>query len=326
MISTPQQFSVLMDELSGATWTLAALGALFDAGVADQLRDARTLDELAARCPLMSRERIARCLAVAAARGVVSVEGDRYRLAPGVVPSLEPGPRAVVRGDYRSALYQAAAYLRGASDPASAGWRHTDPLVLQAQGDGSSMFAAVLRTKLAAALGDLAERLARPGARFLDVGVGVAALSVAMCREFPALTAVGLDPYDVPLTLARANVSAAGLGDRVELRASTVEQLRDEAAFDLAWLPAFFLGRKEAVVEALGRIRTALRPGGWVLSPALNPDAGAAQLAVGSLMLESWGGPVLQAPEVAALMNGAGLRARSLPGPSYISMVVGQLP
>ena len=169
------------------------------------------------------------------------------------------------------------------------------------------MFATALRNRLAPELGDLGERLARPGARFLDVGVGVASLAIAMCREFPALTAVGLDPYEVPLTLARANVAAAGLGDRVELRASTVEQLRDQAAFDLAWLPPFFLGRREAVAEALARIRAALRPGGWVIMPGVNPAAGAAQMAVWSLVLDSWGGPVLHAGELESLVADAGL-------------------
>jgi 2-polyprenyl-3-methyl-5-hydroxy-6-metoxy-1,4-benzoquinol methylase len=326
MIATSQQFSVLIEELTGATWTLAAIGLLFDSGLADQLRDARTLDELAGGCPGLSRERIARCLAVAAVRGVVAVDGDRYRLAPGALPSLESGPRTVLAGDYRTALLQAAAYLRATGDPASAGWRHTDPLILQAQGDGSSIFATALKNRLAPELGDLGERLTRPGARFLDVGVGVASLAIAMCRTFPALTTVGLDPYEVPLTLARANVAAAGLGDRVELRASTVEQLRDQAAFDLAWLPSFFLGHRAAVAEALARIRTALRPGGWVIIPGVNPAAGAAQLAVWSLVAESWGGPVLPASEIEAMIADAKLAPRTLPGPSWISIVAGQRP
>jgi 2-polyprenyl-3-methyl-5-hydroxy-6-metoxy-1,4-benzoquinol methylase len=326
MISTSQQFSVLIDELSGATWTLAALGLLFDSGLADHLREPRTLDDLATRCPVLSRERIARCLGVASARGVVSLDGDCYQLAPGVVPSLEPGARTALRGDYRSTLLQAAVYLRAAIEPASAGWRHTDPMILQAQGDGSSLFAMALRMRLAAQLGDLGDRLARPGARFLDVGVGVAALSIAMCRAFPEVNAVGLDAYDVPLTIARANVAAAGLTDRVELRASNIEQLRDEAAFDVAWLPPFFLGSHEAVTQALARIRAALRPGGWVLVPAVNPAAGAAQTAVWGLVLESWGGPVLNASEIEALVTEAGLTVRTLPGPSWISLVAGQRP
>jgi 2-polyprenyl-3-methyl-5-hydroxy-6-metoxy-1,4-benzoquinol methylase len=324
MISTPQQFSVLIDELSGATWTLAALGMLFDSGLADALAEPRTLEDLAGRCPGLSRERIQRCMAVAAVRGVVTVDGARYQLAPGVLPSLDPGARTALSGDYRSALLQACAYLRGTGDPDQVGWRHTDPAILQAQGDGSSMFASALRTRLAPQLGDLSERLARPGARFLDVGVGVAALSIARCKEFPALTVVGLDPYEVPLALARANVDRAGLGDRVELRAMTIQELREQAGYDAVWLPTFFLGRCEDVAEAMARIHAALRPGGWVIVPVINDAAGEARIAVWSLVLESWGGPVLRVGEVETLLRQAGLQPRSFPGPSWITMVVAQ--
>jgi 2-polyprenyl-3-methyl-5-hydroxy-6-metoxy-1,4-benzoquinol methylase len=323
MISTPQQFSVLIDELASSTWTLAAIGFLFDSGLADALAEPRTLDDLHVRCPALSRERIERCLTVAVLRGVACLEDGRYRLAPGVLPSLEPAVRTVLRGDYRSYLLQPAAYLCSATAPESR-WRHTDPMILQAQGDGSSMFAAVLKAKLIHVLGDLAARFERPGARFLDVGTGVAALSIAMCRTFPHVHAVGLDPFEAPLALARENVARAGLTDRIELRKTTAQELRDEAAFDLAWLPTFFLGTREQVERAIERIRAALRPGGYLLTPTLNPSAGEAQRAVWSLVMESWGGPVLNAPEVEAMLSRAGLTPRALPGPSFTTLVVAE--
>jgi SAM-dependent methyltransferase len=327
MISTPQQFSVLIDELASSTWTLAALGLLFESGLADQLREPSTLDDLASRCPTLSRQRIERCLAVAALRGVVTSDGGAYRLAPGVLPSLDAPQRAALRGEYRSYLLQPAAYIGaaiGSGQPA--GWRHTDPAILQAQGDSSGQFAFALKAHIAPALGDLAERLGRPGVTFLDVGAGVGALSIAMCQAFPSLRVVGVDPYDVPLALARANVAAAGLGERIELRRAPIQELRDEAAFDLAWLPPFFLGAREVVAEALARIRAALRPGGWLLIPAVNPAAGEAQRTVWSFVLDSWGGPVLLASDIEALLTAAGLAPRTLPGPSWTSLVVGQRP
>ena len=70
----------------------------------------------------------------------------------------------------------------------------------------------------------------------------------------------------------------------------------DEAAFDLAWLPPFFLRSREEVADALARIRIALRPGGWVLVPTLKPNAGEAQLAVWSLVMESWVDPWCRPP------------------------------
>jgi hypothetical protein len=78
-----------------------------------------------------------------------------------------------------------------------------------------------------------------------------------MCRTFPHVRAVGIDPYDAPLALARENVAPANLSDRIELRRIVVQDLRDEAAFDLAWLPIFFLGDREGVERAIERIRVA---------------------------------------------------------------------
>jgi SAM-dependent methyltransferase len=327
MISTPQQFSMLIEELGGSAWTLAAIGTLFESGLADALKEPRTPSELEARCSSLSRTRIERVLAVAVLRGVVGVEDGRYQLAPGVLPSLEPGPRAVLRGDYRSYLLQPAHYLRDAiaGVPAS-GWRHEDPLVLQAQGDGSSMFASVLREKLIHGLGDLAARFERPGATFLDVGVGVGALSIAMCQCFPHVRAVGLDTSSAPLGLARQNVERASLGERVELRQTRVQDLRDETAFDLAWIPTFFLGDRQAVADAFARVGAALRPGGFVLTPTVNPSAGEAERTLWSLVMEAWGGPVLDAREAEALLKQAGLVPRALPGPSWVCMVVAQRP
>jgi 2-polyprenyl-3-methyl-5-hydroxy-6-metoxy-1,4-benzoquinol methylase len=320
-IHTENQLEVLVDELAASAWTLAAIGLFFDAGVADALREPRTLDELAARLPGLSRERIARCLAVAEVRGLVVAEDDRRRLAPGVLPFLEGTRRTVLQGDLRSYVLQPAEYLRAALGPeVESGWRFTDPVILQAQGDGSAMFAGAVHAKIAPALG-LSERLERPGGAFLDVGAGVGALSIAMARTFPELRVVGLDASEAPLALARANVAAAGVAERVELRAMRVEDLRDEEAFDLAWLPAFFLRSRGVVRAAVESIRRALRPGGFLLIPAVNPSAGEAERAVWSLVLESWGGPVLDAPEVSRLAAEGGLAPRVLPGPSWVAMI-----
>ena len=127
MIATSQQFSVLIEELSGATWTLAAIGLLFDSGLADQLREARTLDELAARCPGCPANGSCAAWRWPPCAAWWRSTAPATSLAPGALPSLEPGPRAVLAGDLRSPLLQAAAYLRAAGDPASPGWRHTDP-------------------------------------------------------------------------------------------------------------------------------------------------------------------------------------------------------
>jgi hypothetical protein len=50
------------------------------------------------------------------------------------------------------------------------------------------------------------------------ISVGVAALSIAMCRAWPTLPVVGLDPFEPALALARQNVAEAGFQDRIALR------------------------------------------------------------------------------------------------------------
>src|SRR5262249_39606649 len=157
-----------------------------------------------------------------------------------------------------STLMQVLAFLDASGDAPASGWRHTSRALLQAQGDGSAFFPLAFKTTLVPALDDLAARLDRPGARFLDVGVGVASFSIAMCRLWPHLQCVGLDRFDVPLGLARENVERAGLGDRIELRRAGVEDLGDEESFELAWLPSVFIA--EALLPAaVARVRAALR-------------------------------------------------------------------
>ena len=322
MIDTPQALSELMDRLSTSTWTLAAIGVLLESGLAHELREPRTLDELAARCTTLPRSRIARCLDVLASCGVVALDGGRYRLAPGALPSLESPLFEGLRGDCRSDLMQSVAYLDSATQGSGAGWRHTDPALLQAQGEASGRFAKGFATRFMHELGDLAARLARPEARCLDVGVGVAALAIALCRELPMIRVVGLDLGDAQLALARQNVASAGLQDRIELRKLAVQELRDEQAFDFAWVPAVFIDPKD-VPEALARVHAALRPGGFVMVPALSPQVSGHRRAVSALVLDLWGNALEGDLALSLLADSGYAEPRLLAGPSRVAMAVG---
>jgi hypothetical protein len=50
-----------------------------------------------------------------------------------------------------------------------------------------------------------------------------------------------LEPAAAPLAQARANVAAAQLADRIELRQQGVEQLQDSKAFDMAYVAQVFI-------------------------------------------------------------------------------------
>jgi len=154
------------------------------------------------------------------------------------------------------------------------------------------------------ALPGLAGALARQDAAFLDVGVGVAALSIAMCRLYPQLRAVGIDPWEVALDRARRNVDAAGLGERIELRRQRVEELADQTVFDLVFLAGPFLDR-QAVDPACERSLVALRPGGWVVF-AMFGGSDSLEVALARLRTARSGGAVLAAPEVEGRLRVAG--------------------
>jgi SAM-dependent methyltransferase len=319
MIKTPPELRALTHELSVSVWTLGTIAALFESGVADHLREPRSVDDVAARCPGLPPSRIERCLALAASVGVVVAEGSRFRLADGVVPYLQQPMRASLQGDLRTTFLQALAFMdSAAAGHAERGWRHTNPAILQAQGDASIGVAGMLKMNLVPSLGDLGARLERPDARFLDIGVGVASLAIAMCRMYPQLHVVGLDTFDAPLAIARENVSKAGLTDRIELRLLAAEKLGDENAFDLAWLPAFFIP-EEVLPQATARVAASLRPGGWLVLPTgASPAADEQRRAVFALVNDLWGGPTLTVARAESLLKDAGLREiRTIPGPPW---------
>ena len=109
-------------------------------------------------------------------------------------------------------------------------------------------------------------------ARFLDVGVGVGAISIGpLPSAFRAVTCVGLDVVPEVLVLA----PRGGRGSRVGATASScallsVADLSDDAAYDLGWLPQPFIPRPvfEAGVDSIIR---AVRPDGWIVVPLMTP-------------------------------------------------------
>ena len=229
---------------------------------------------------------------------VVSALGLTEALAAASASEL-----AAALSPVRAVFLQAVDLL---SDPARApGWSYTDADVLQSQGQASAAFAGVIRHVVAPALPGLGERLAAHDAAFLDVGVGVGALAVAMSREWPAMRVVGIDTWDVALSIARRNVADAGLEGRIELRQTPVEELVESRAFDLVWLPGPFLPRN-VLVAALGRVREALRPGGWVIL-ALDGGQDELSVALGRLRAVRSGGVALDADEALSLLAESGL-------------------
>ncbi|WFP75351.1 class I SAM-dependent methyltransferase [Mesorhizobium sp. WSM4906] len=198
----------------------------------------------------------------------------------------------------------------------------------QALGDVSTGFPALLKRSIAPQLAGLQERLEAPGAAFLDIGVGVGALSIWMLWEWPELWAVGIDPAPDAIAQAHANVRAAGFADRIALRIGFGQEIALEEMFDLAFVPSAFI--PEAHVRAIvPRCLAALKPGGWLLLAMVNPGPDALGEALASFRTAMWGGTIFEKGAAQALVERCGYAdTRLLPGPAGapVAFVAGRKP
>jgi SAM-dependent methyltransferase len=266
-----------LDRHLTSTAILAALGAVLDAQVTGS------------RLPPTLQERAGEVLAALGLDGMT--EG---------VSALE---LKHMLAEIRFMMLLDAKLLLGTTGSQS--WSHTETEILQAGGDVSAGFADALTHTIVPRLDGLARRLESPDGSFLDVGVGVAGLAIAMAQQWPSLNVVGLDPWAPSLTLARENVRGAGLTGRIRLVEQPVEGFSDPDAFDLAWLPSPFISEK-VILTACERIYRALRPGGWLLFAMLNPGSDPLTASLVRLRTAFWGGCLLDSRQVETLLGQTG--------------------
>jgi cyclopropane fatty-acyl-phospholipid synthase-like methyltransferase len=213
--------------------------------------------------------------------------------ARAALDALTDDERAIVTSFARSYMHQALELMEDPARPSA--WSHSDPTILQAQGAASAVVA-----KLFAGAG-----LGGPGVRILDIGTGVGRLAIAFCQHFPDSTVVGVDPWEPALSLARKNVSGAGLDDRIALRSAPIQAFEDGDGFDLIWLPSFFIPMA-VLDEAFRRAGEFLRPGGTLVVGVFEgPDDPLAQ-AVDAMITVRSGGAALEPQEAVSLLQGAG--------------------
>ena len=80
-----------------------------------------------------------------------------------------------------------------------------------------------------------------------------------------SLEGCGYRPWQPSVRLARANIATSGVEDRIELRVQSFEQLQDDRAYSIAWLPGPFLSQASSDAPALEGVKRALKPGGWLV-------------------------------------------------------------
>jgi hypothetical protein len=166
---------------------------------------------------------------------------------------------------------------------------HTDPELLLAQGTSGLAAARTLAGHGVQRMAGLAERLSAPTASFLDVGAGVGVIAIEMCRAYPSLRVVGLEPAEAPRRQALDRIAAAGFSDRIEIRGQGVEALTDVEEFDFAYLPQVFLS-EDAFLQSLTTVLRALRRGGWAALPVISVTGDDLGAALARLRNTLWGG------------------------------------
>jgi ubiquinone/menaquinone biosynthesis C-methylase UbiE len=152
----------------------------------------------------------------------------------------------------------------------------------------------------------LSDRLAQPGATFLDVGAGVGVLSREVCMVYPEVEATCLEPNEAARALGRERCRESGLEGRIEFVSHAVGELEPRPRFDLALIPQPFL-HPDAFAAGLGHVRRALRPGGWLLVLALDlPDREPLTAASRRIRARLWGGGALECDDLIGLLRDDG--------------------
>jgi precorrin-6B methylase 2 len=299
-----QEARRVIDELSSSVWAFAALTAALEAGLLELLAEPQDLGATSARSGL-DPSLAEGILDVLVALGLAHRNGQVVVAAPGLAPLLGSEAKEVFLAQLRSTDLQGRWLIDGARHGGLApGWQHTDPELLEAQGrSGKGAIPAMVQA--IRQVPELAARLGQPSASFLDVGVGVGVIAIELCRAFPALRVVGLEPAAAPLAQARRNVAVAQLADRIELRQQGVEDLDDRAAFDLAYVAQVFI--PDGVFEVgLARVWRALRPGGWLNMPAISATGQDLEAALSRLRNILWGGSARLPEQVAERARAVG--------------------
>lgn len=309
-------------DLCRALWAFHALRVAAESDLLATLRAGPRSTAALAAASHLDPATTAGILGVLVAWGFVAkAEDDLHRLTPAGESAAAKG--RLLLADLAATASQTHAFVDNARRGlVHGGWQPADAEMIRAQGMLSEAMMTRMHPALTAAFPAVVELLRRPDARFLDVGLGAAGNSIALCRLYPALRVVGLEPLGAAVLEARDAVAAAGLEGRIEVRRARVEELGEEPRFHVAFLASGFFS-DDVLRTALERVRRCLVPGGAVLLSAyadLREDRAAA---VSRLRAVLWGGGTRSADVVRGMLASAGFtKVHAVPAQGDIAPMI----
>jgi SAM-dependent methyltransferase len=240
---------------------------------------------------------------------------------PSLFDGVDPQQEAVALAVIGAGFHYAVDLLE---DPARApGWRHQDPAVLQTIGRMSTRIVHQIDA-FAARRPALHKMLRSPGV-FLDIGTGGGWLAIEAAQVWPALKVVGLDIWEPSLQLARANIAANGMQERVSLRKRSIVDLDDKEAFAVVWYPSPFLPL-EIAPAAMENAYHALVPGGWLVFGIFSAQPDPLGEPLMALRTVRCGGYPWKVPEVEERLLRLGFEEIEVLALGFSTLVVGRKP
>lgn len=166
----------VINDLSTSTWAFSVLACALETGLLEALSQSHSLADLSHRSGIAA-PLVEGMLDVLVALGLLLRTADGYSSTPDLLPLLQAPARDALLADIRTVYLQSRAMIDAAKRRTLlAGWSHTDPELLVAQGASGGPFFSLLTHTLFPRLDGLLERLQCPTGTFLDVGRALAPL------------------------------------------------------------------------------------------------------------------------------------------------------
>lgn len=215
----------------------------------------------------LEQQAVAGFLAVESDDGSVDGDARVYSIPPATVEVMTD-PRSVNYLAPLARLFggiapQLPTLLRAYRSGGGVSWESMGVDARESQADMNRPW---FENHLATALAGVAEvhtALSRPDASIVDVGCGGGWSTIAVARAYPSASLHGIDIDPATVALARENVAAAGLSDRIELTcADAADGLPGPFTAAFAFECVHDMPRP---ADVLGAVRRSLTPDGFLV-------------------------------------------------------------